>query len=261
MRNLLLLTVFILVGLLGNGQDKNIQKLFVGTFTSEGAEGIYLCNFNSETGDIELSKTFKGIDNPSFLKISADRKYLYAVSRTTEEVEKSGGFVVAYKIGKEGSLLFLNKQISNGAGPCHIDVSADGKFAAIATYAGGTTSVYPINVDGSLQPASSIIDNNLFLTDDEDVSHAHSIKFSPFDGKVYSADLGTDQLNIYSIENGVMFAGEQKFVKLEEGAGPRHFVFHSGGNIIYVNWGMHLSHTKIINKLGVYEYPEKSNGI
>jgi hypothetical protein len=26
-------------------------------------------------------------------------------------------------------------------------------------------------------------------------------------------------------------------------------------------WGMHLSHTKIINKLGVYEYPEKSNGI
>jgi len=27
------------------------------------------------------------------------------------------------------------------------------------------------------------------------------------------------------------------------------------------NWGMHLKHIKIINKLGVYEYPEKSNGI
>jgi len=28
-----------------------------------------------------------------------------------------------------------------------------------------------------------------------------------------------------------------------------------------INWGMHLKHIKIINKLGVYEYPEKSNGI
>jgi len=33
------------------------------------------------------------------------------------------------------------------------------------------------------------------------------------------------------------------------------------GAYIKSNWGMHLKHIKIINKLGVYEYPEKSNGI
>ncbi|MCF6332090.1 MAG: lactonase family protein [Draconibacterium sp.] len=235
MRCLILLTVLFLDGLLVNGQDKSIQKLYVGTFTSEGAEGIYLCNFNSETGDISLAKTFKGIDNPSFLKISTDRKYLYAVSRTTEAIEKTGGFVVAYKIEKDGTLQFINKQVSNGAQPCHIDVSTDGKFAAIATYGGGTTSVYPINDNGSLQLASSTINNNKLIEKDEKiVSHAHSIKFSPFDGKVYSADLGTDQLNIYNIKNGVLIRGDQKFVKFKKGTGPRHFVFHSGGNIIYV---------------------------
>jgi 6-phosphogluconolactonase len=235
MRSLIFLAFFVLGGLFVNGQDNHIQKLYVGTFTSEGAEGIYLCNFNSETGDISLANTFKGIDNPSFLKISEDRRYLYAVSRTTKEVEKSGGFIVSYKIGTNGTLKFVNKQISNGAAPCHVDVSPDGNYAAIATYSGGTTSVYPINDNGSLQPASCIIDNKLELVENSGVvSHAHSIKFSRFDGKVYSADLGTDHLNIFSIENGNLLKGDQEFVKLKKGAGPRHFEFHSEGKIIYV---------------------------
>ncbi len=235
MRYILLLSFLVFVTFLSNNQDKNMEKLYVGTFTSEGAEGIYLCNFNSESGEIMLDKTFKGADNPSFLKVSADKKYLYSVSRTTEEVEKSGGFVVAYKIGENGTLHFINKQIANGAGPCHIDVSADGKFAAIATYGGGTTSVYPINDDGSLSSVSSLINNNSLIDSAENiVSHAHSIKFSPYDGKVYSADLGTDQLNIYSNINGVLETGQQKFVKLKKNAGPRHFEFSANGKIIYV---------------------------
>ena len=235
MRCLLLLSFIVFTAFSANSQNENNQKLYVGTFTSEGAEGIYLCDFNSESGDINLDKTFKGVDNPSFLKISTDKKYLYSVSRTTPEIEKSGGFVIAYKIGKNGILHFLNKQISNGAAPCHIDVSSDGNFAAIATYTGGTTSVYPINEKGELLPASSVIDNNKTQNlDDKIVSHAHSIKFSPFDGKVYSADLGTDQLNIFLNENGVLIPEKQNFVKLEKGAGPRHFEFHPNGKTIYV---------------------------
>jgi len=235
MRYLLILSFIIFAAFQASCQNENIEKLYVGTFTSEGAEGIYLCNFNSESGEISLNKTFKGVDNPSFLKISTDRKYLYSVSRTTAKIEKSGGFVIAYKIGKNGTLHFLNKQISNGAAPCHIDVSPNGDFAAIATYTGGTTSIYPINEDGNLLPASSIIDNNKVINEnDKVVSHAHSIKFSPFDGKVYSADLGTDQLNIFLNENGDLKPDKQKFVKLEKGAGPRHFEFHPNGKIIYV---------------------------
>ena len=235
MRYLILFFLFVFATLLANSQNKNIQKLYVGTFTSEGAEGIYLCDFNSESGEISLDKIFKGIDNPSFLKVSNNKKYLYSVSRTTRVIEKSGGFVVAYKIGKNGTLHFLNKQISNGAGPCHIDVSPDGKFVAIATYGGGTTSLYQVRNDGGLMPATSVINNNLAENiDEKTISHAHSIKFSPYDGRIYSADLGTDQLNIFSFENGDLIQGKQKFVKLTKGAGPRHFEIHTNGKIIYV---------------------------
>lgn len=231
------LTITILLGLLVSTVfSQNFQKLYVGTFTSEGAEGIYLCNFNTNTGDITLDKKFKGIDNPSFLKISPNKKYLYVVTRVTEAVEKSGGFVSAYKIGKDGSLKFLNKQVSNGSGPCHVDVSSDGKFVAIATYGGGTTSLYPVNENGSLAQATSIIVNEGRKSNNsrQVTPHAHSIKFSPFNNQVFSADLGTDQLNIFTLEGNQLVPSNQKFVKLKTGAGPRHIDFHPNGHVIYV---------------------------
>eukprot|EP00764_Aduncisulcus_paluster_P009190 gnl/Carplike_NY0171/3032_a4077_278.p1 GENE.gnl/Carplike_NY0171/3032_a4077_278~~gnl/Carplike_NY0171/3032_a4077_278.p1 ORF type:complete len:296 (-),score=12.22 gnl/Carplike_NY0171/3032_a4077_278:227-1114(-) len=212
------------------------KKLYVGTFTSEGAEGIYQCNFNYKTGDIQLAKTFKAIDDPSFLKISPDKKYLYVVGRADDEIEKSGGYVYAYKIEKSGDISFLNKQISHGKDPCHVDVSPDGNFIAIANYTSGTTALYPVNGDGSLEPATSVIQNEGSGPDKSRQAspHAHSIKFSPFNNRVFSADLGTDHLNIFTLENGELVENEQAFVKINAGSGPRHFVFYPSGKIMYV---------------------------
>ncbi len=217
-------------------KGQTFQKLYVGTFTSERAEGIYLCRFNKSTGEIKLDKTFKAIDNPSFLSVSPDKNYLYAVSRTSTKIEKSGGYVLAYRIKKGGELEFINKQLSNGTGPCHIDVSHDGKYVAIATYGGGTISVYPVIAGGGLLPASSTVQ---FKGSGPNKSrqkepHAHSVKFSPFNSLVFSADLGTDQLNIFSFDDGKLAATGQQFVKLASGAGPRHFDFHPEGKFIYV---------------------------
>jgi 6-phosphogluconolactonase len=216
-------------------QTPDSGKFYVGTFTSEGAEGIYLCSFNFSTGEIALIKTFKGIDNPSFLKISPDRIFLYAVTRPSKEIEKSGGYIQAYKIGENGDLKFINKQVSHGSDPCHVDVSPDGNFTAIATYGGGTTSLYKINDDGKLNSASStIINEGSGLTSRQSAPHAHSIKFSKNGKQVFSADLGTDQLNIFDLKKGKLIPAKQPFVKLPVGSGPRHFVFHPHADLIYV---------------------------
>ncbi|MEN8117871.1 MAG: lactonase family protein [Bacteroidota bacterium] len=233
--NLLLVAILLTINVFS--QNKNYQNFYVGTFTSEGAEGFYLCDLNTESGEISLAKTFKAIDNPSFLRLSPGKKYLYVVSRaTTPTVENTGGFVHAYKVGKDGDLHFLNKQVSNGNGPCHVDVSADGKHVAIATYGGGTTSLYPVKLDGTLEPASSVIVNKGSGPNKARQSepHAHSIKFSPYDNQVFSADLGTDRLNIFNLENGKLKKAKQEFVKTPPGAGPRHFEFHPNKEVIYV---------------------------
>lgn len=216
-------------------QTPDTGKFYAGTFTSEGAEGIYLCSFDFSTGEIALIKTFKGIDNPNFLKISPNRKFLFAVTRPSVIIEKSGGYIQAYKINKTGDLEFQNKQLSRGSDPCHVDISPDGNFAAIATYGGGTTSLYQINDDGKVSPASSTITNEgSGLTSRQSVPHAHAIKFSKNGKQVFSADLGTDQLNIYDLKKGKLTPAKQPFVKLPPGSGPRHFAFHPTTDAIYV---------------------------
>ncbi len=242
--------MLILVSLAVCGQEKGKLKFYVGTFTSEGADGIYLCDFDTASGDISLDNTFKGVDDPSFLKISSDRKNLYVVARANIAIEKSGGYVIAYEIGENGVIHFLNKQASNGADPCYIDVSSDKKYVAIAAYNGGTTSLYPVNADGSLQPATSVIENIGSGPDKkrQDRPHAHSIRFSPFINQVFSTDLGTDQLNIFSIENNKLVQHGQKFVKMEPGAGPRHLEFHPNGKVIYVISELNSTVTVLQNK-------------
>ena len=218
------------------GQNTGRQRFYVGTFTSEGAKGIYLCDFDEETTDLELKQTFSGVDNPNFLKVSPDKKHLYVVGRPPQEIESTGGIVSAYEIGKNGTLKFLNKQLSHGADPCHVDVSKDGKFIAVANYGGGSTALYPLAENGSLLPASSVIVNegSSVNKDRQTKPYAHSIKFSPFENRIFSADLGTDQLNMFILEKDKLVQKGQKFAKLEAGAGPRHFDFYPDGNFIYV---------------------------
>jgi 6-phosphogluconolactonase len=217
-------------------QEKNSSNLFVGTFSSEGAEGIYLCSFNNTTGNLSLKQVFKGIDNPSFIKISPDNKFLFAVTRPETSIEPSGGYVQSYLIKEQGGLQFINKQVAHGADPCHIDVSDDGKYAAIATYGGGTVSLYEIEPDGSLKPASSTIINegsgpNLSR---QKAPHAHSIKFFDEGNPLFSADLGTDRLNILNRKGNRLEPARQSHVKLAPGSGPRHLSIHPGRKTIYV---------------------------
>lgn len=236
MKTYILFLFSFLFSVLLSAQQQKVQSFYVGAYTSEGAEGISLCSFNTKTGEIILEKTTTGIDNPSFLRLSPNKKYLYAVSETNNDSGKTGSLVVAYKVKKDGSLKLINRQSSNGNGPCHVDVSQDGKYVAIATYGGGTTSLYPVKKDGSLKKATSVITNTDSSLNEgrQSKPHAHSIKFSPYDNQVFGADLGTDQLNIYHLRNNELRSEDQNYVKMTPDAGPRHFDFHPSGKIIYV---------------------------
>jgi 6-phosphogluconolactonase len=231
------------------------EKLYVGTFTTDESEGIYLCHFNPTSGELSHATTFKGIDNPNFLKISPDKNFLYAATRPPQSINTSGGYINAYKIEKNGQLHFLNKQISHGDDPCHIDISPDGQFVATATYGGGSVSLYPVTNNGSLSPASSTI---VFKGSGPNKArqskpHAHSIKFSPADNQVFSADLGTDRLNIFELENNILSTAKQEFVKTGAGAGPRHFTFFPGEKFIYAINELNSTITCLRHKNNVWE--------
>ena len=220
------------------GQEKVNQPFFVGTFTSEGAEGIYRLNFDPSSGKITSGQVFKGVDNPNFLKKSPDGSYLYVVTRPRPEVDPLGGSVAAYRINRQGGIEFINKQTSHGNGPCYVDISADGKWVAVANYGGGSVAVYPVGEGGALMPATGIVKHKGSGPDKarQNEPHAHSIVFSGDGNTLYAADLGTDQLLVYQLnkETGMLSPADQPHVMMPPGSGPRHFAFTSYERWAYV---------------------------
>lgn len=71
--------------------------------------------------------------------------YLYVVNRAPKEIEPSGGFVPAYEIANNGTLQFLNKQLSHGADPCHVAISPKGNYLLAANHRSGNITVFKIN--------------------------------------------------------------------------------------------------------------------
>jgi 6-phosphogluconolactonase len=224
--------------MVAGAQSGVLENFYVGTFTSEGAEGIYLCTFDPGSGEIALKQVFKGVDDPSYLRKSQDGRFLFVVSRPPQKTDTTGGNVAAYRIMENGSLVFVNKQPTHGDDPCYTDVSSDGKWLVVANYGGGSVALFPLNGDGSLNPASSVVQHRGSGPDikRQTMAHAHSIRFSKQSDIIYAADLGIDKLLAYKIDSQVnrLISASQPFVALPPGSGPRHFEFSDDGKYCYV---------------------------
>src|SRR2546421_9777206 len=144
-------------GIARTSQRNHSLNLYVGTYTSGKSEGIYLYRMNLDTGELKRLNTMKAV-NPSFLAIDASKRHLYAVNEVTEFAGKSSGAVSAFSIdSSSGNLSFLNQQPSLGADPCHVIVDRTGRFVLVANYTGGNVSVFPVRRDGSLGPATDVV--------------------------------------------------------------------------------------------------------
>ncbi|TAE54812.1 MAG: lactonase family protein [Bacteroidetes bacterium] len=206
--------------------------LFAGTYTARGSEGIYVYRFDPAIGALSLASVAKGLVNPSFLALSPDKQFLYAVE------ENDPGHVSAFRFDeKSGQLSKLNTQPSEGVWPCHIEVDASGKWCIAGNYGSGDLCVLPIQPDGSLGKAAQTIrhSGSSVNAERQEKPHVHSINIAPNNRDVFVADLGTDKIMAYRLDSvsGTLSTGTPPFVKTADGAGPRHFAFHPGGKFAY----------------------------
>ena len=109
--------------------------LLVGTYTSEeGSQGIYVYKFDTETGRSDSLSLAEAV-NPSYLVVSPDEKFVYAVSENGDGKSTS----VAFAFDKErGVLQFLNSSYTESPGPCFIETDKAGKSVLTAYYVGGS---------------------------------------------------------------------------------------------------------------------------
>jgi 6-phosphogluconolactonase len=232
------------------------QLVYVGTYTQTGdgqpnrSESVYIYEFDSDSGKLDLRNVIHDVVNPSYLTISQDRRHLFAVNELAEFAGIPGGGVSAFSLNPE-SVSFINAQPTHGSYPCYITLDSTEKWALIANYGGGNIIVLPISDDGSLGAATAVIQNHgdKGPHPQQDTPHAHCVTFDPDQRYAFVADLGLDQILIFRFDstNGQLLPHTVPSIATEPGAGPRHLEFHPNGRYLYVS-------NELNSTVGVYDY-------
>ena len=236
---------------------------FVGTYTAGNvvnenlnSKGIYILGYDSKTGKSEIINTAYEKDNPSFLALSPNGKYLYSVG---EIDDKRGGALSAYEFNKNNGSLSIINSISTGSnGPCHLMTDLNGLILLAANYAGGASTLAKINNDGSLDEDVQVIQHvgSSINPERQMEPHAHSINVSPSGKFALVPDLGTDKVIVYKIDHDEkkLIPNDPSFAKVSPGMGPRHLEFHPNNKVVYV-----------INELGatitIFDYDDTKGSL
>ncbi|MDR2843433.1 MAG: lactonase family protein [Candidatus Symbiothrix sp.] len=231
--------------------------ILVGTYTSGSSEGIYVYRFDIDNLTATLLNKAE-IDNPSYLTVSGDSKFVYSVSESGKENSKVNAFDF-YKT--TGQIQLLNSS-TVGADPCYIRVDAQNRFVVTADYSGGSVSVTPIATDGSLMLCEETyrFDGSGPDSVRQAHSHIHCIAASPDGRSFFSTDLGNDCIYQFNVppDRTVGYSpffdyDESKTTKLTPGSGPRHLLFNAAGTMAYLI-------NELSGKVTVFKYTDAPSG-
>ena len=218
------------------GASQNFY-LLIGTYTGTGSKGIYVYNFNAQTGNTKWVSNTDTVTNPSYITLSHNGNFVYAVNETDGA---NPGKVSAFSFNKNnGELKFLNTELSGGDDPCYVAASDNDKWIAVANYTGGSVSVFPVNKNGSLQPYSQLIKDSGSSINKvrQEKAHVHESVFSPHNNYLFTPDLGTDKVMIYKFKSLLkkpLQTSSPAFVNTPSGSGPRHITFHPNKKFAYL---------------------------
>ena len=213
--------------------------VYVGTYTGAGSEGIYAYRFDPATGETSSVGLVAATDNPSFLAVDPNGRFLYAVNELDTFRNKSTGAVSVFAIDRESGQLKLLQQVSSlGGGPAYVSLDKSARYLMVANYNGGNVAVFPIGKDGRLGRHSAFVQDVGSSVNPKRQAgpHAHSIQVTNDNRFAIAADLGLDKLLVYrfNANTGSLTPGTPKFVEVDPGAGPRHVAFAPSGKFVYV---------------------------
>ncbi len=216
--------------------------LFVGSGTNTGSKGIYLFQFDSSTGELQPQGLAAEAPSPSFLALSPDKQFLFAVNEIDTYQGQKTGAVSSYTLDKtSGKLTLINTVASGGSGPCHVSTDQTGRVLLVANYSGGSAASFQIDWNGRLSNAVSQFhyeSTGAGPGQDKDrqaASHAHHACTSPDNRFAYINDLGLDCIHIYKLDPATakLTPNDPAQWKAARGSGPRVLRFHPNGQWAY----------------------------
>lgn len=208
-----------------------VSLVYVGTYADASSGGIHWLSFDAREGTLSPVGSLSGIANPSFLAVDRTRKILFAISECTD------GAVVSYAIDPDdGGLTEISRQPSLGVGPCHLALDATRRWMVVSHYAGGNVSLLPVTAAGALEPPVDWVkhEGRGAHPQHQSTPHPHSANPDPYGGYLLVADLGTDRVYAYRLDEERARLVECARTQTDSGAGPRHMAFHPMRPVVYL---------------------------
>lgn len=198
------------------------------------SEGIYRLQFDEESGLLVQENLYPGVLNPSYLALSHDGTRLFCVHELDTFQGAEGGGVSSYAIEANGLRLLCSRP-TNGGAPCHVALGPAADVLCVANYSGGSVSAYAVDAGGMLGDAQTITHQGTGPNRErQDAPHVHSTTITPAGTHAIVADLGTDTLTAYAIENGALTQEGARVVHAQPGDGPRICAYSAEHNTLYV---------------------------
>lgn len=254
----LLTTAALAALMLAGANNAQAARAYIGTYTPDPAEprsamgnhgqGIYLVDADDKTGALSNPRLAAKLLSPSWIALSPDHRFLYAVSEVASYGPDKHGSVTAFAVDPAtGALKELNTVDSGGAIPCYISVHPSGKFVMAANYTGGSYEVIRLKPDGSLGEITDVVKPSgplspataadtqpgQYATSSHEGSRGHMIGPDRSGRYVIGDDAGRDQIFVWTLDTASGKLKEVSVTKSLPGAAPRHFVFSPDNARLY----------------------------
>jgi 6-phosphogluconolactonase len=250
---LALIAATIIIFIAKKRENNHVYSVYIGAYGDKAVK----YSFNCRT--LEMSKLADYEEaNPSFITLTPDGKFLYAVS---ENAAKSGisAFSNSFTPAK------INRRRDIGIDPCYITFYKN--YVLTANYGGGSISLFPTDTDGRIRQCSQIIK---FIGSGPNkarqaTSHIHTVRI--IKGKdtgndyVMATDLGCDKLYFFRFGNDSLKKESLKLLwcdtasySVPKGYGPRHVEFSKDGQYMYLL-------CELSGRILVFNINEKGNNL
>lgn len=214
---------------------------YVSTYTmKENHRGIKIYDVDMEHGRF-TERCDIIITNSSYVTISHNRKYLYAITDTG---------VSSYKILPDGNLEFVNTASTNSMRGCYLSTDYEDKFLFCAGYHDGKITV--LHLDESCGAVDAITDEVFHkglgsIAERSYRPHISCVKMTRDNKYLCAADLGIDYVNIYRLDHERGTLRQVDIIRCDIDSAPRHLKFSEDGRFLYI-----ISEMK--NCIDVYHY-------
>ncbi|HET9516502.1 MAG TPA: beta-propeller fold lactonase family protein, partial [Actinoplanes sp.] len=212
----------------------NEDIVFVGCYTPESGgegEGVALLRRDPASGALTRGDVVTPTPSPSFLARHPALPVLYAVNELEE------GTVSSWSVAPDGALTALAVRSTGGSHPCHLAVSADGRYLLVANYGSGSVAVFPLGPDGAPGQRTDLAALDGHGPDPlrQEGPHAHMVAPDPDTGEVLVVDLGADRVRRYRVDavTGRLTTQPTAVVTVAR-TGPRHLSRHPDGTVLLV---------------------------